>query len=70
VLGTRLDYLKETKAARSQDWGLSFSALVRYNVSANLWTGIEYRHDEGGMGSPLTADNRSDKGRLFVALGF
>lgn len=70
ILGTRIDFLTETKAKRSQDWGLRFSALIRYNIAANLWTGIEYRHANGGKGSPLTAYDSTDKGRLFVAMGF
>jgi hypothetical protein len=70
VLGTRVDYLVETEAKRSQDWGLRFSALVRYNIVANLWAGAEYRHTEGGTDSPLTETNSKDRGLLFVGLGF
>ena len=70
VLGTRVDYLVETEATRSQDWGLRFSALVRYNIVANLWAGAEYRHEEGGTDSPLTESNSKDKGLFFVGLGF
>ena len=70
VFGGRIDWLIETERRRKKDWGLRGSVLGRYNVVANVWLGAEYRIEDGGTDSPVTAADTTHKGRLFAFLAF
>ncbi len=73
MLGTRVDWLIETKqkgVSAHNDDGWRISQLVRWNVIQNAWIGVEYRHEEGGAGSPVTSNQSTDKGRLLRTIAF
>lgn len=69
TFGTRVDWLIETEQPRQHDDGWRLTQLIRWNVIENAWIGAEYRHEEGGLDSPVTGNaKRTEKGRIFFAL--